>query len=142
MNNLFEYAKSMQKRAHAPYSNFQVGAALQTEDYKIIGGCNIENSSYGLTMCAERVAIGNAIAQGHTKFHALAVVSPTGGFPCGACRQVISDMCGNILIYICTPHKTIQTITLNELLPHSFSEKDLHTNESHIITSRMIESQL
>ena len=137
MNTLFEYAKSMQKRAHAPYSHFHVGAALQTEDHKIIGGCNIENSSYGLTMCAERVAIGNAIAQGHTKFHALAVVSPTGGFPCGACRQVISDICGNILIYICTPDKPMQTVTLNELLPHSFSKKDLHTTEA-----RMIESQL
>ena len=129
MNNLFEYAKVMQQRAHAPYSNFQVGAALQAEESNVIGGCNIENSSYGLTMCAERVAIANAIAQGHTNFYALAIVSPTGGYPCGACRQVISDMCGNIIIYICTPHKVVQTITLNELLPHSFSDKDLQAKE-------------
>ena len=125
MNNLFEYAKVMQQRAYAPYSEFQVGAALQADEQNVIGGCNIENSSYGLTMCAERVAIGNAIAQGHTDFYALAIVSPTGCFPCGACRQVILDICGNILIYICTPQKVIQTITLSELLPHSFSEKDL-----------------
>lgn len=129
MNNLFEYAKIMQQRAYAPYSEFKVGAALQAEEQSVIGGCNIENSSYGLTMCAERVAIGNAIAQGHTNFYALAIVSPNGCFPCGACRQVILDMCGNIIIYICTPQKVVQTISLNELLPHSFSEKDLHKKD-------------
>jgi len=128
MNTLFEYAKTMQKRAHAPYSGFQVGAALQAENGILIGGCNIENSSYGLTICAERVAIGNAIAQGHTNFNALAIVSPTGCFPCGACRQVILDMCGNITIYICTPETIVHTISFNELLPYSFSEKDLPKN--------------
>ena len=130
MNSLFEYAKIMQQRAYAPYSEFKVGAALQAEEHNLIGGCNIENSSYGLTMCAERVAIGNAIAQGHTNFYALAIVSPTGCFPCGACRQVILDMCGNIIIYICTPQKIVETVTLNQLLPSSFSHNDLHAKES------------
>jgi len=125
MNNLFEYAKVMQQRAHAPYSEFHVGAALQAEEHHVIGGCNVESSVYGLTMCAERVAICNAIAQGHTNFYAMAIVTRSGSFPCGACRQFILDLCGNIIIYVCTTQKVIHTTTLHELLPHSFSDNDL-----------------
>lgn len=125
MNSLFEYAKIMYTRAHAPYSNYHVGVAIQGDEQTMVGGCNIESSSYGLTQCAERTAIFNAVSQGYRSFYALALVTRNGGYPCGACRQIIMEFCGNIILYICTPEKVIKTVTMNELLPHSFSPKDL-----------------
>ena len=100
MKNLIDAAKLAQNNAHTPYSKYKVGAAILSEDNTIISGCNVESSSYGLTCCAERVAIFSAIAQGHNQFKALAVITHNGGTPCGACRQVIWDLCGNIPIYI------------------------------------------
>ena len=89
-------AIAMRKRAVAPYSNYTVGAAVLTESGEVIGGCNVESSSYGLTCCAERIAIYNALSAGHKKFTALAVATDNGGKPCGACRQVIWDICDDI----------------------------------------------
>ena len=112
----------MRKRAVAPYSNYKVGAAVLTKSDEIIGGCNVESSSYGLTCCAERIAIYNAISAGHKIFSALAVATDNGGKPCGACRQVIWDICGNIKIHIADGDKNLLETTSLDLLPDAFGE--------------------
>ena len=91
MEKLIKEARLAQNYSHAPYSKYKVGAAVLTDDNTIISGCNVESSSYGLTCCAERTALYNAVSNGHTKFKALAVITSDGGTPCGACRQVIWD---------------------------------------------------
>ena len=98
---LIKTAIDMRKKSHSPHSNYRVGAAVETESGKIIGGCNVESSSYGLTCCAERVALYNAISEGHDNFKSMAISTENGGMPCGACRQVIWDLCNDIKIYIC-----------------------------------------
>ena len=123
-------AKAAQKaklNAYSPFSKFRVGAALLTEDGKIYTGCNIENSSFGLTICAERVAIFNAISSGASKFTAIAVVSDNYGFtpPCGACRQVLSDLAGNIDFVMMDSKERFKTLKLTTLLPFAFSGKNL-----------------
>ena len=100
-NELIQKAIEMRCKALALYSNYKVGAAVLTESGKIFGGCNIENSSYSLTICAERVALFKAVSEGETKFKALSVPTNNAGMPCGACRQVIWDICGNITVLIC-----------------------------------------
>ena len=91
--DLLDNAEMVRNEAYAPYSNFLVGAALLTHDGDKFTGCNVENVSYGLTMCAERVALGSAIAKGKNKFHLLAIVSDSEEpvVPCGACRQVLAE---------------------------------------------------
>jgi cytidine deaminase len=120
MNKLIQKAEKAQKNAHAPYSNYKVGAAVLTENNKIIVGCNVESSSYGLTCCAERTALYSAIAQGHNDFKELAIITENGGSPCGACRQVIWDLCGNIPIYIADNDGSVVETTSKELLPIAF----------------------
>ena len=119
---LIKEAIAMRTRAVAPYSNYTVGAAVVTESGEIIGGCNVESSSYGLTCCAERIAIYNALSAGHKKFTALAVATDNGGKPCGACRQVIWDICGDIKIYIVDGNGNILEKTSADLLPDAFGE--------------------
>ena len=119
-DSLIKEAIMMRKRAVAPYSNYKVGAAVLTESDEIIGGCNVESSSYGLTCCAERIAIYNAISAGHKKFTALAVATDNGGKPCGACRQVIWDICGKIKIYTVDGEGNILETTSANLLPDAF----------------------
>ena len=123
--NLIKTAISMRSKAYAPYSNYKVGAAIQTNNNIIFGGCNIENSSYSLTCCAERVAIFKAISEGYKKFKALSVSTNNGGMPCGACGQVIWDLCGNIPIYICDNKNLIKTLKTIELIPHPFDKNKL-----------------
>lgn len=120
MEKLINAARLAQKNSYSPYSKYEVGAAILTEDDVIISGCNVESSSYGLTCCAERVAIYSAVAQGHNKFKALAVITENGGMPCGACRQVIWDICGNIPIYIADENGGIEETTSKALLPKAF----------------------
>ena len=115
----------MRKNARAPYSNYTVGAALLTGDRKIITGCNIESSSFSLTCCAERVAIFKAISEGVTTFKAMAVATENGGYPCGACRQVIWEQCGNIPIFTTDANGHIHETTSLELLPHPFDDSKL-----------------
>ena len=91
IDELIKKAIEMRNKAIAPYSKYTVGSAILTESGKTFGGCNVESSSYGLTCCAERIAIYNAIANGHTKFTALAIATKNGGSPCGACRQVMAE---------------------------------------------------
>lgn len=118
-------ARTMQKNALCNYSHFAVGAALQTPQEINIGGFNIESASYGLTMCAERVALFAALAQGHREFNHLVLVTNTASFPCGACRQMLYEFCPNALITIATPTEIITTCTIASLMPHAFAQADL-----------------
>ena len=122
---LIQKAIEMRKRAYAPYSNYRVGAAVETITGEIIGGCNVESSSYGLTCCAERVALFRAISEGYDKFKSLAVSTENGGMPCGACRQVIWDICKEIEVHICNNEERLKTINSSELLPDAFDENFL-----------------
>ncbi|GBD86937.1 cytidine deaminase [bacterium BMS3Abin03] len=124
-NLLIEKAINSKANALAPYSNFHVGAALLTEDDKIYTGCNVESSSYSLTLCAERTAIFKAVSEGERKFKAIAVAGDTDDFisPCGACRQVISDLCGNIDIVMINKNGKSKTMKASELLPLAFGNK-------------------
>ena len=122
MEKLINAARLAQKNSYSPYSKYKVGAAVLTEDDTIISGCNVESSSYSLTCCAERVALFSAISNGHSKFKALAVITKNGGTPCGACRQVIWDLCGDIPIYIANENGTVDETTSKELLPNAFDD--------------------
>ena len=124
-DKLFQKALEMRKNSHAPFSGYKVGSAIETETGFIIGGCNVESASYGLTCCAERSAIYNAISLGYTSFKALAVVTDNGGYPCGACRQVIWEICGDIIVYICNTNKLIKSTNSSVLLPKAFDSKFL-----------------
>ena len=125
--SLAEKAVEAKSRALPTYSNFHVGAALVTADDKIYTGCNIESSSYSLTICAERTAIFKAISEGERKFKAIAVAGDTEGFisPCGACRQVISDLCGDIDVVLVNGINETKVMKTSELLPFAFGDKDL-----------------
>jgi cytidine deaminase len=115
-------AKAAQRNAHAPYSKFRVGAALLTKSGKVYTGVNVENASYGLTNCAERVAVGKAVSEGHRQFRAIAVVAPSAALsPCGACRQVLAEF-GDCVV-ICADSRNTNRARihlLSELLPHTF----------------------
>lgn len=140
MNKKFDYKELAELAVKAKeislptYSNFHVGAALLTEEGKIYSGGNIESSSYSLTICAERTAIFKAISEGERKFSAIAIASDAEGFcaPCGACRQVISDLCGNIDIILIDHNKEIKIEKLSTLLPMAFSESDLKDSSKGI----------
>lgn len=110
------------RHAHAPYSGVRVGAALLTRNGKIYSGANVENASYGLTICAERVAVGKAVSDGHRRFQAIAVVAPASNpTPCGACRQVLAEF-GDCLVICANARHTRKTriYLLSELLPCAF----------------------
>jgi cytidine deaminase len=125
--NLAEAAIKAKQNALPKYSNFYVGAALLTKDEKVFSGCNVESSSYSLTICAERNAIFKAISEGERNFKALAVAGDTEEFitPCGACRQVISDICGEIDIVLVNSKGKYIVKKTSELLPFAFGDKDL-----------------
>jgi len=127
VSRLLDAAQQARKRAYAPFSRFKVGAAVLTRSGRIISGCNVENSSYGLTICAERVALFTAIADGEREFAAIAVAAATKTLipPCGACRQVISDLAGNIPVYIMNAKGKRQTYDLKTLLPKAFGPHHL-----------------
>lgn len=114
-------------KAVPTYSNFHVGAALLTEDGKVYQGCNIEVSSYGLTICAERTAVFKAVSEGERKFKAIAIASDYEGFcpPCGACRQVIWDLCGDIDFIMINHKNELKTMKMSELIPFSFGSEML-----------------
>jgi cytidine deaminase len=120
---LVELAQEVKKNAYAPYSKFAVGAALLTESGNVYTGCNVENVSYGATICAERVAIGKAVSEGHTKIKAIAITSNSVDtiFPCGICRQVLTEFSDENLKVLCTDRDgNISHFKLIELLPHAF----------------------
>ena len=125
-NELIEIARQYRENAYTPYSHFKVGAAVLAASGKVYGGCNIENSSYGLTNCAERTAIFKAVSEGEREFAALAVIADTDGpcSPCGACRQVIADFRIPRII-VANLKGDVKTMTLGELLPFAFSDSDM-----------------
>ena len=125
MKELIKRAQEMRGLALAPYSGYTVGAAVLTEDGTIVGGCNVESSSYSLTCCAERVALFRAISEGHHSFKGLAVATENGGSLCGACRQVVWDLCGDIPIFITDKNGKIDETTSAELLPDAFDQSML-----------------
>ncbi|WP_146551287.1 cytidine deaminase [Rummeliibacillus sp. SL167] len=128
IEQLMSLAKEAREKAYVPYSKFKVGAALLTVDGKIYKGCNIENSGYSLTNCAERTAMFKAVSEGERHFAAIAIVADTEGpcSPCGACRQVISEFCAaNMPVYLTNMKGDIQETTVAELLPGAFSPEDL-----------------
>ncbi len=125
-------AVEAKKNSYAPYSKFHVGAAILTEDDKIYTGVNVETSSYGLTMCAERTAAFKAISEGERNFKALALASDDPEFcpPCGACRQVLWDLCGDIDIVFINHKNEIMVKKLSELIPLAFGDERLKKLEN------------
>jgi cytidine deaminase len=126
MEELVKAAMAAREKAYAPYSRFAVGAAVRGASGRIYSGCNIENASYGLTICAERVAIFKAVSEGEKRLAALAVAADTAApaSPCGACRQVMAEFGINTVV-MCNTKGERLTVTLAELLPHAFDKADL-----------------
>lgn len=120
---LIQSAREAYQRAYVPYSHFPVGAALLTEDGEIVTGCNVENASYPLGMCAERTAIGNAVSQGAGKVVAVAIAAPKAQpcAPCGACRQVLYEFNPDMLVILDAGHAEPVVLPLTELLPLGFN---------------------
>lgn len=129
LERLWREAREARSNAHAPYSGFFVGAAVLTLEDKIFSGCNVENASYGGTVCAERIALFKAVSEGFKKFKAIAVVSDAKGVavpPCGFCLQVISEFCDpDVKIILATPKRVEREYTLAELLPAVFTKEFL-----------------
>lgn len=124
---LIQAAKDAQKQAYAAYSNFHVGAAVRTVEGKIYQGCNVENASFGLTVCAERTALFTAIAAGERDFSEIAVISGPGVTPCGACRQVIWELCGDIPIILVDSEGNTKETSSSALLPEAFGKEGLES---------------
>jgi cytidine deaminase len=123
---LIDLASEARRRAYAPYSNYQVGAALRTRSGRIFTGCNIENAAYPTSMCAERVAIFKAVSEGEKEFEVLAVVTSNAGMPCGGCRQVMAEFGLDTLVLIAGDEgRLVQEITVAGLLPGAFTAQDL-----------------
>ena len=118
-------ARAARERAFAPYSHFKVGAALQTTDGTIITGCNVENASYGLTICAERVAVVKALSEGHRVFTRIAVVTDTEAptSPCGACRQVLWEFAPDLEVVLANLQSVTAVTHLRDLLPLAFNSQ-------------------
>ena len=117
---LIEHAYIAQKRAKAPYSNYKVGAALHVKNDIIVLGCNVESKAYPTTLCAERVAIFSALAQGHESFMAIALVTSDGAFTCGSCRQILYEYAKDISIYVSNESSNYKKYSITELLPYPF----------------------
>lgn len=124
--SLLQAAAEARSRAYAPYSDFRVGASLLTDSGQVFTGCNIENASYGLTVCAERTAIFKAVSEGHRSITALAVCLDGGASPCGACRQVVHEFGPGIPVFIGDPDgNLVSETTLDLLLPNAFGPENL-----------------
>ena len=121
-DTLIAAARAAREHAHAPYSNFRVGAAVRAKSGRIVTGCNVENATYGLTLCAERVAIFKAISEGERGFDAVAVVADTDALtpPCGSCRQILWEFCGDIEIALVNPRGKTETYRMSYLFPKPF----------------------
>ena len=120
---LIEHAKKAQKYSKSPYSNYAVGAALLTTDGDVIYGCNIESKAYPTTLCAERVAVFSAISKGKDEFLEIAIITQDGAAPCGSCRQIISEFCGNIPVHFANESGGYQTMMMDDLLPLAFRDQ-------------------
>ncbi|HEY9764761.1 MAG TPA: cytidine deaminase [Chroococcales cyanobacterium] len=126
-SELLLLAEAAQQHAYVPYSQFPVGVALLTKDGKIFTGCNVENASFGLTICAERVAIGKAISEGCREFKAIAITAAKASpcLPCGACRQVLAEFAPDLELVFRQAEKQVWVLTLNDVLPFQFTNASL-----------------
>jgi cytidine deaminase len=124
---LIAAARQARENAHAPFSNFRVGAAVRAKSGRIYGGCNVENASYGLTCCAERVAIFKAVSEGERGFEAIAVVTDAETLtpPCGACRQIIWEFCGDVPVILANVEGKSESLRAGDLLPRAFDAASL-----------------
>lgn len=122
IDSLIGAAAAARERAHAPFSNFKVGAALEDSSGRFHTGCNVENATYGLTMCAERVAIFKAISEGARQFTRIAIVAAADSLtpPCGACRQLLWEFCGDIEVILANPAGARESMRLKSLIPRPF----------------------
>src|SRR5947209_14956160 len=127
-HRLLEAATAVRQHAHAAFSHFRVGAALETADGQIITGCNVENATYGLTVCAERVAVFKAISEGHRRFHRIAVVADTDAPtpPCGACRQILWEFGGDLEVILANLERETVRHQLRDLFPLPFDARLLN----------------
>jgi cytidine deaminase len=126
---LVDAALAVRAHAHAPFSNFRVGAALEDNAGRIHTGCNVENATYGLTVCAERVAVFKAISEGvkPREFRRVAIAADTDTLtpPCGACRQILWEFCGDVEITLVNPRGKTETVRLGDLFPRAFDDSYL-----------------
>ncbi len=122
LDALLTAARAVRLRAHAPFSHFQVGAALEAEDGAIVTGCNVENASYGLTICAERVAVFKALSEGHTRFRRILIIADTAEPtpPCGACRQILWEFGGDLEVILANLIGIKGSHQMRDLLPMPF----------------------
>jgi cytidine deaminase len=122
MTKLVDAALAARQHARAPFSNFKVGAALEDETGRIFTGCNVENATYGLTMCAERVAVFKAVSEGAQEFRRIAIAADTDLLtpPCGACRQILWEFCGDVEIALVNLQGKVETLRLKDLFPRPF----------------------
>ena len=120
-------AKQAKANSFSPYSKFRVGAAVLTRDGRIYTGCNVESSSYSLTLCAERTALCKAVSEGERAFKAIAIASDEKGYtsPCGACRQVINDLAGNVDVVLTNRSGKLKIVKVSKLLPKAFGADNL-----------------
>jgi cytidine deaminase len=127
LEELIEVGTKAREKAFAPYSKFRVGSAVRTKSGKIFSGCNVESASYGLTVCAERVAIWKAVSEGETDLTEIVVVANTKVLtpPCGVCRQIIWEFCGDVPITLANLDGDVETVSAKELLPRAFDTKFL-----------------
>jgi cytidine deaminase len=123
---LITAAKQARENAHAPYSNFRVGAAVRASSGRTFGGSNIENASYGLTLCAERVALFKALSEGERNFEAIAVVTDADILtpPCGACRQILWEFCGDVPVLLANLQGRRESLKMRELFPRPFDSSN------------------
>jgi cytidine deaminase len=130
-DDLLAAARRARENAVAPFSNFKVGAALLTPDGQIITGCNVENATYGLTVCAERVALFKALSEGHRRFTHVAVVADTAAPtpPCGACRQLLWEFGGDLDVLLGNLERATGRHRLKDLFPHPFDARNLRTED-------------
>jgi cytidine deaminase len=124
---LISAAKLARENAHAPFSKFRVGAAVRATSGRIFGGCNVENATYGLTVCAERIAIFKAISEGERGFDAISVVTDTDVLtpPCGACRQLIWEFCGDVPVILANLKGKSEIMRMKDLFPKPFDSSNL-----------------
>ncbi|HEX8399505.1 MAG TPA: cytidine deaminase [Pyrinomonadaceae bacterium] len=129
---LVEAASAVRENSYAPYSKFRVGAAVEAKDGKIYSGCNIESASYGLTVCGERVAIWKAVSEGEHEFKQIAVVVDTEELtpPCGVCRQILWEFCGNVPVTLANLSGKSETVMMEDLLPRAFGRRFLEQNKN------------
>jgi len=122
---LVQLAQVARKNAYAPYSHYDVGAALLTASGRVFTGCNVENAVYPMAMCAERTAIVKAVSEGQREFAAIAIATRNGGSPCGACRQVMREFAPHLRVLLADDAGHVRQFTLDQLLPDSFGPESL-----------------